>query len=108
MCPIYPGWTGADSEQILTISIYRDSKNSPAVPFGKRATMFSGRAPLGDIFRQEVSGQHAEKTGLHIDGNEKGLITEKELESGTAVTTGRHGNMLVMGKAPRPYYLPDS
>ena len=37
------------------------------MPFGKHANMFSGRAPLKDIFREEVSGQHMKKTQMVAD-----------------------------------------
>jgi hypothetical protein len=92
---------GTNCEQILAISIYRESNTGPAVPFGKRATMFSGRAPLGEIFREEVSGPRVEKPQVHVDQDGKNSMTE-ELESGTAVAKGRRGNMLVMGRTFTP------
>jgi hypothetical protein len=88
---------GANNVQILAISIYREYSDAPAVPFGKRAIMYSGRAPLKDIFREEVSGQYVEKSNIDAD-RVKNPMTEGELESGTAGTKRRRGKILVMGK----------
>jgi hypothetical protein len=64
--------------------------------------MFSGRAPLADIFRKEVNGEHVGKPQVDVGRDEKNSVTEGELESGTVVTKGRCGNMLVMGRTFTP------
>jgi hypothetical protein len=66
------------------------------MPFGKHANMFSGQAPLKDIFCEEVSGKHLKKPRVVADWDEKHL-TEKELEAGAIEVNGRRGKMLVMG-----------
>lgn len=88
-------------EQILAIFIYRNSHNGPPVPFGKRATMFSGQPPLRDIFREELSGQFVRKTTMDVDLESEKLTAEEELESRAARPNSR-GKTLVLGMALSP------
>lgn len=87
-----------DDGRILEISIYWESNTDPAMRFGKRATMFPGRAPLKDIFLEEVSGQHVERWQADVDWNGKSPVTV-ELESGAGSGRHRRGDMLVMASA---------
>jgi hypothetical protein len=66
--------------------------------------MFSGRAPLKDIFCEEVSGKHMRRPQMAANWDEKHL-TEKELEAGAAEMNGRRGKMLVMGNHFKPLCL---
>ena len=79
-----------------------ESNTGPAVPFGKRAAMFSGRAPLGDIFRKEVNGEHVGQPQVDVDRDEKNSVTEGSSSLERVVTKGRCGNMLVMGRTFTP------
>jgi hypothetical protein len=87
----------AEHDQILSISIYWETNDIPTVPFGKRATMFSGRAPLKDIFEEEVSWKHVKKLRVDVDWDAK-TLAEREIESGRPAPTRRRGKMLVPGK----------
>ena len=91
-----------NGEQILAISIYCESSDIGNKSFGKRANVYPGTAPLGDIVQAEVAGEHIEKKPVdNIDWNTKTLV-EGEIESGRQ--TGRDGQLLVTGKLPSPVY----
>ncbi len=83
-------------EQILSISIYCESSDIGEKSFGKRAKVYPGKAPLGEILQAEVAGEHIEKKPANnIDWDTKTLV-EGELESGGK--TGRDGQLLVTGE----------
>jgi hypothetical protein len=61
-------------EQILSISAYVESKSSPKTPFGERATMHPGPAPLEEIFLAELSGDNIKVYAAEVSvGGEKAL-----------------------------------
>lgn len=98
--------------QILLISIYLHSGNTltEPVPFGKRATLYPGSAPLQHILAGEVAGEHVGKIQMQdadwdaMTPTEDDLhfetIKERQLESGRG-TTQRSGKMLVAGRNVR-------
>ncbi|KFZ13859.1 hypothetical protein V501_03498 [Pseudogymnoascus sp. VKM F-4519 (FW-2642)] len=53
-----------DNGCILEVSIYVESSVSKKVPFGNRATMYPGSAPLEEIFLEEVSGSNIKTPGI--------------------------------------------
>lgn len=66
------------------------------VPFGKRATVYSGVANLRDILHAEVTAKRTENAGYRNGSEGSETVTEEELESGN-LGTG-NGEMLVTGK----------
>lgn len=91
--------------QILSISIYLESNDIPTFPFGKRATIYPGVAPLSGIFLEEVLGKHIRKPEVDtIRDGIKELEPEtlmagvEDVESRSQTTTARDGKMLVTGK----------
>jgi hypothetical protein len=94
----------ADRNQILSISIYWEFSDKPIQTFGKRATVFSGRAPLKDIFQGELSGQYVKNQQFDVDWGTNTLV--HELESGQPEPTRGRGKMLVAGKTLGLPYLP--
>ncbi len=56
--------------QILCISIYIELGNIDRTPFGKRATVYKGRADLKEILQTEVTGKHIKR--VHESQEEKG------------------------------------
>ena len=68
----------ADLRQILCISIYLESSTGKEVPFGKRATLYTGTANLEEILQVELTGKHIRR------------VQE----------TQERGKMLVIGKTP--------
>ncbi|OBT55946.1 hypothetical protein VE04_03629, partial [Pseudogymnoascus sp. 24MN13] len=64
-----------DDGCILEVSIYVESSVSP-FPFGNRATMYPGSAPLEDIFLAEVSGSNI-KTPWMLNANNSRRPSEK-------------------------------
>jgi hypothetical protein len=63
--------------------------------------MFSGQAPLKDIFCEEVSGLLVRKAIMDVDPESKKSTAEEELESGAAGLNGC-GKMLVLGTVLSP------
>lgn len=94
----------SNRDQILSISVYWETNNIPRVPFGKRATMFAGPAPLKEIFLEEVSGQHVKSQQVEVEWDAK-TLKEKKVESGGLALTGRQGKMLVPGKIVLQLFL---
>jgi hypothetical protein len=91
-------------EQILSISIYCESSDIGEKSFGKRAKVYPGKAPLGEILQAEVAGEHIEKKRANnIDWDAQTLV-EGELES--RGRTGRDGQLLVTGKLPSLSFWP--
>ncbi|KAH8799389.1 hypothetical protein F5884DRAFT_848060 [Xylogone sp. PMI_703] len=87
-----------DDGYILSISIYWQSSDIPTVPFGKRATLYPGVAPLQQILAEEAAGEHLGRKNVEdVDWDAKGepQIERTELESGRAGTRQRSGKMLV-------------
>jgi len=95
--------------QILSISIYLESNDIPIFPFGKRATIYPGVAPLSGIFLEEVMGKHIKKPELdtiqpgtnavelhNLKTNVEDAV--EDIESMGQTTTAREGKMLVTGK----------
>ena len=81
------------------------------MPFGRRATLYSGTAPLLEIFQAEVTGELIERTQVEVisesvKSNEGKLECEfeSELESGRGLSRSRDGKMLVTGKSSRLSY----
>jgi hypothetical protein len=95
--------------QILSISIYLESNDILTFPFGKRATIYPGVAPLSGIFLEEVLGKHIRKPEVDtIQRGMKELEPEnlkanvedvEDIESSRQTTTARNGKMLVTGKS---------
>ncbi|OAF59117.1 hypothetical protein VC83_04114 [Pseudogymnoascus destructans] len=93
-----------DDGCILSISVYVETKSSPKKPFGERATMYPGPAPLPEIFLAELSGNnikvHAAEVGAE---GQKSLEQSKstsstlqgDVESGSRWTVAGDGRMLV-------------
>jgi hypothetical protein len=54
-----------------------ESNDIPKVPFGKRATIYPGVAPLSEIFLAEVSGKHIKTPEVEVTQK-----SAKELENG--------------------------
>lgn len=52
------------------------------MPFGKRATVYSGIANLREILHAEVTAKRAENTGHRQGSEDSKTVTEEELESG--------------------------
>jgi hypothetical protein len=72
--------------------------------FGKRAKVYPGKAPLRDILRAEVAGEHIKKKPVdNIDWDTKTLV-EGEPESGRQ--TGRDSQLLVTGELPNLSFWP--
>jgi hypothetical protein len=69
--------------------------------------MYSGQAPLKDIFREEVTGQLARKPHADVKWESKRSTAAEELESGAAGANGC-GKMLVLGMGSSPVRYPDS
>lgn len=55
------------------------------MPFGKRATCYSGVANLRDILRSEINAKHIESAGF---ANGSKTVTDEELEAGEIGTGG--------------------
>ncbi|ELR08502.1 hypothetical protein GMDG_00566 [Pseudogymnoascus destructans 20631-21] len=64
-----------DDGCILSISVYVETKSSPKKPFGERATLYPGPAPLSEIFLAELSGNN-----IKVHAAEVGAEGEKALE----------------------------
>jgi hypothetical protein len=95
--------------QILSISIYWSSSDIPKVPFGKRATLYPGIAPLQHILGEEVAGDRFRKqqpgdidwdARLRVEGDSQRL-REGGLETGRSENLKRSGKMLIFGKKAR-------
>ncbi|KFY32042.1 hypothetical protein V493_00580 [Pseudogymnoascus sp. VKM F-4281 (FW-2241)] len=93
-----------DDGCILSISVYVESKNSPKTPFGERASMYPGPAPLPEIFLAELSGNnikvHAAEVGAEgqkaLEQSESTFSTlQGDVESGSRWTVAGDGRMLV-------------
>ncbi|KAL2066279.1 hypothetical protein VTL71DRAFT_2350 [Oculimacula yallundae] len=94
-----------DDGCILSISIYLESNDIPTFPFGKRATIYPGVAPLSGIFLEEVLGKHIKKPevdtiqyGTKAIGlrNLKTILEDAEdIESMEQRKSAREGKMLV-------------
>ncbi|EDN92181.1 hypothetical protein SS1G_08043 [Sclerotinia sclerotiorum 1980 UF-70] len=70
-----------DDGWILDISIYCESRDT-TVSFGKRASVYPGKAPIHDIIQEEISKRQMEtKPVKEMDWNNESLVYEKELES---------------------------
>ncbi|KAI9769850.1 MAG: hypothetical protein M1840_003844 [Geoglossum simile] len=82
-----------DDGCILSISIYWESNDIPKEPFGKRATLYPGKAPLQDIFRAEVTEENIEKKQIETVDWDTKILIEEELESGRP--SRKEGKMLV-------------
>lgn len=91
--------------QILSISVYVETSGSAEVPFGKRATIYPGPAPLQEIFLAELSGKYIKVHPVEL-GGEKTLRAqdpewsrlEGDIESGRVETGAGSRKMLVAGK----------
>jgi hypothetical protein len=68
--------------------------------FGKRATLYSGSAPLLEIFQAEVTGELIERKQVEVV-SENVKLKEGELESGRQLSRLRDGKMLVTGRSSR-------
>ena len=66
------------------------------VPFGKRATVYSGVANLREILHAEVTAKRAENVGHKHKSDNSKTVTDEELESGFLDT--ENGEMLVIGE----------
>lgn len=95
-------------DQILSISAYVESKSSPKTPFGKRATMYPGPAPLEEIFLAELSGDNIKVHAAEVSaGGEKALewgrskssTPKGDTEPGSKWKVTGDGRMLVAGKS---------
>ncbi|KAH9209880.1 hypothetical protein DL95DRAFT_526617 [Leptodontidium sp. 2 PMI_412] len=87
-----------DDGWILAISIYSESNDTPSKSFGKRANVYSGKAPLRDIFQAELTAKlTAEQTGKKpvkdVNWDTETPVEGRELESGRPKR--RDGKMLV-------------
>jgi hypothetical protein len=72
--------------------------------FGKRATLYSGSAPLLEIFQAEVTGELIERKQVEVVSENVKLKEgelESELESGKQLSRLRDGKMLVTGRSSR-------
>ncbi|KAH8585445.1 hypothetical protein B0O99DRAFT_530852 [Bisporella sp. PMI_857] len=84
-----------DDGCILSISIYLESNDILTFPFGKRATVYPGTAPLSEIFLDEVLGKYikkpavegAQKDVMALD-SEKPMPEEKDIELGACKVSG--------------------
>ncbi|KAL5325409.1 hypothetical protein ACEPPN_006534 [Leptodophora sp. 'Broadleaf-Isolate-01'] len=93
-----------DDGRILLITIHLESHDI-VIPFGERAIVYPGPAPLSRIFLEEVSGENIKQPEKQIVGQDanKAETWESEklreprlIESGKAKDTTRDGKMLVM------------
>ena len=66
------------------------------MPFGKRATVYSGVANLREIIDAEVAAKRTENASPKHESEGSKMTTEEELESGD-LGTG-NGKMLVTGE----------
>ncbi|OCT49043.1 hypothetical protein CLCR_04721 [Cladophialophora carrionii] len=83
-----------DDGWILDISIYCAQDDIPRTSFGKRAHVFAGPAPLGEIFQAERAGRSTEKKRMQqVDWNTQRLVSGDDIEYES--TVGREVNMLV-------------
>ncbi|XMA20302.1 hypothetical protein WAI453_013093 [Rhynchosporium graminicola] len=96
--------TELSRRRILLITIHLESHDI-VIPFGKRAIMYPGPAPLSRIFLEEVSGENIkqpEKQKVQQDPSiaeswESERLREPRLiESGQTKDTTRDGKMLVI------------
>jgi hypothetical protein len=81
--------------QILSISIYLESNDIPTFPFGKRATIYPGVAPLSEIFLEEVLGRYIKKP--EVDTIEHGTKTSELQNLKTNVEDVEDIHLLVDG-----------
>ena len=94
--------------QILSISIYLESNDIPVFPFGKRATIYPGVAPLSGNFLEEVLGKHIKKPEvdtiqhgtktLELHNLKTNVEDVEDIGSMGQTTPAREGKMLVTGK----------
>ncbi|PVH68529.1 hypothetical protein DL98DRAFT_599439 [Cadophora sp. DSE1049] len=93
-----------DDGRILLITIHLESHDI-VIPFGKRATVYPGPAPLSRIFQEEVSGENIKKPEKQIVEQDTSTVESWELdkiresrlvESGETRDSTRDGKMLVM------------
>ncbi|KAH9203273.1 hypothetical protein DL95DRAFT_505089 [Leptodontidium sp. 2 PMI_412] len=93
-----------DDGRILLITIHLESHDI-VIPFGKRATVYPGPAPLSRIFLEEVSGENINQPEKQIveqgpstaESWESEKLREPRLiESGKTRDIARDGKMLVM------------
>ncbi|MAD86135.1 MAG: hypothetical protein CL912_24510 [Deltaproteobacteria bacterium] len=94
--------------QILAISIYLESNDIPTFPFGKRATIYPGVAPMSGIFLEEVMGKHIKKPEvdtiqhgtktLELHNLKTNVEDVEDIGSMGQTTPAREGKMLVTGK----------
>jgi len=90
-----------DDGRILLITIHSESHDT-VIPFGKRATVYPGPAPLSRIFLEEVSGENIKQPEKQLVPQDPSTAESWEseeprlIESGQAKDTRRDGKMLVM------------
>ncbi|KFZ02687.1 hypothetical protein V500_00025 [Pseudogymnoascus sp. VKM F-4518 (FW-2643)] len=76
-----------DDGCILSISVYVETKSSPKKPFGERATLYPGPAPLSEIFLAELSGNN-----IKVHAAEVGAEGEKALEQSESTSSTLQGD----------------
>ena len=96
-------------QQILSISIYEPSSDSPEVSSAKRATLYPGTAPLRQLVAEEAAGAYLTWCDPEdVEWDAKTLVggdqpaRDAGLESGIRGTKRRSGKMLVIGRRFSP------
>ncbi|KFY03642.1 hypothetical protein V490_00110 [Pseudogymnoascus sp. VKM F-3557] len=94
-----------DDGCILSISVYVESKSSPKTPFGERASMYPGPAPLPEIFLAELSGNNIKVHAAEVGAEGQKVLEstlQGDVESGSRWTVAGDGRMLVAASREDP------
>ncbi|KFZ15972.1 hypothetical protein V501_02485 [Pseudogymnoascus sp. VKM F-4519 (FW-2642)] len=103
-----------DDGCILSISVYVETKSSPKKPFGERATMYPGPAPLPEIFLAELSGNNIKVHAAEVGAERQKALEQSEstsstlqgdVESGSKWTVAGDGRMLVAASESAPSWV---
>jgi hypothetical protein len=92
----------ANAGQILSLSVYVESQSSPEMPFGARAKIYPGPAPLAEIVLGELSARHMkDPVGKALEhGSAEIGEPACDVESGRT-TIVRDRKLLVAGRLPK-------
>ncbi|ETN44457.1 uncharacterized protein HMPREF1541_10638 [Cyphellophora europaea CBS 101466] len=80
-----------DNGWILAISIYCQSNTVHAKSFGKRANLYSGKAPLQDILQFELAGRHSVKKPIQSGD----WLPQRFVDAGPEIEIERSSEILV-------------
>jgi hypothetical protein len=72
--PLPSALANAHAGQILSLSVYVESQSSPEMPFGSRARIYPGPAPLAEIVLDELSARYVKHPAARfVEGGDKAL-----------------------------------